>query len=197
MPPLPVVTDALQVTVHGTSASSEILENVFGIVFTGTLTQAYADAVSDYFATAYTELQGGTADDVSYNSVTVTDLRTVDGPQFESTSSWPIVGTDSGDMLPLQTAGLISWYTARRGRSFRGRTYLGGFCENFSSGAHIDSTLHTAIAAFADDLLSTSNYLGIISRYESGVLRDPGIITPITSRVVHDLWATQRRRAPR
>src|ERR1051326_8051069 len=137
MPPLPVVTDALQVTVHGTSASSEILENVFGIVFTGTLTQAYADAVSDYFATAYTELQGGTADDVSYNSVTVTDLRPVDGPQFESTSSWPIVGTDSGDMLPLQTAGLISWYTARRGRSFRGRTYLGDFCENFSSGARL------------------------------------------------------------
>jgi len=203
MPPLPVVTDAVQVVAHINGPSDTHPENVFGFDFgSTTLNQAAADGFCNILATAYGELLWSNT--YSLVGCTVTDLRVLDGPQFESVSGCPVVGPQESQPLPLQTCGLISWYTSHRGRSFRGRTYIPGFTEAASDGAHMDSSDHASLAAFADSILGSAVDLGIISRYQpnpspppSSVLRDPGIITRVDSRVVHDLWATQRRRQPR
>lgn len=203
MAPLPVVTDAAQITLHGVGPSGLQWENVFGfIVNDTTLTQAIADVLSGQIADAYGLLE--LSDTFQAESITLTDLREADGVQFESTEGWPVAGGVASQPLPLQTAGLISWGTSHRGKSFRGRTYICGFAETGSDGAHMATGAHTSLADFADALIAMSTPLGIISRY-SGVdpdthlpiPRDPGIISEVTSRVVHDLWATQRRRAPR
>jgi hypothetical protein len=203
MTPLPVVTDAWQAVTHTTAPSGELSENVYGFVkASGALDQAAADALAGAIADAYGMML--LSNQYSLNSITVTDLRTVDGPQFESIEHMPKVGPQESQPLPLQTASLVTWYTARRGRSFRGRTYIAGWTEGGSDGAHMQSSDHTSFANFCDAMLAIDPPLGIISRYEpnpspppSSVLRNPGIITQVTSRVVHDLWATQRKRAPR
>jgi len=204
MPPLPVVTDGAQVVVHGTGPSALTFETVLGFELTITLNTGVADALAGYVSDALNEVKGAISDQFSWSGVTITDLRTVGGPQIDSDAGFPVDGTDSSAPLPLQTAGLITWTTDRRGKSFTGRTYLPGFTESDSDGAHMVSGAHTEFTAFADSLLASNPNWAIISRY-SGVdpdthkpiLRNPGIVTPITGRIVHDLWATQRRRAPR
>jgi len=205
MPTLPVVENAWQMVLHQTGPSDSSYENVFGIVVPdGPLTQEVADNLADALATILTDLAGSIEVAFSWTGITVTDLRTTDGPQFDSTSSFPVAGGVDNDPLPANVAGLVSWYTSRRGRSFRGRTYIVGFPENASNANHMDSPAHGALSDFADAMVDFILPLGIISRYWSGPdgdapgsLRDPGIITTVTSQVTHDLWKTQRRRLPR
>jgi len=198
------VDDGGTVVLHGTGPSGVVYENVLGIQLSGALDQAATDSISDLIATAFDgNISDYLSDTVSYNGITVTDLRTETGPQFDSDEGWPLVGASSGHALPLQTCALITWGTGLRGRSYRGRTYIGGYSETYSNGAHMESAAHTGLADFADGILAT-NLFGVISRFsgftEPGhvpVKRDPAIITPFESRIAHDLWATQRRRAPR
>lgn len=205
MPPLPVVTDGWQLVLHQTGPSGYVGENVFGIHNADdTLTQGIADDFADAFASALGEITDFISDQFEWTGITITDLRTEGGPQFDSNSSFPVDGGAGTQPLPLQTAGMISWGTARRGRAFRGRTYICGWSEAYGNGAHMESAAHTALQAFADALLAPGLSLGVISRYVTDpgppkvlVPRDPGIITDITSAVAHDLWKTQRRRAPR
>src|ERR1041385_1621876 len=113
--------------------------NPFGLITaTVTLTQAVADVVASTVANAYEDLRGAMRSTSAWDHVVVTDLRTEGAPEFESVNGgFPLVGTDSGEDLPYQNAAVITWRTALRGRSFRGRTYLGGFTESFSSGRNI------------------------------------------------------------
>jgi len=135
------------------------------------------------------------------DSVVVTDESVVTGAQFTATTFGTGAGTATTGLLPYQTAALISWSTDIRGRSFRGRTYLGGFCEDFSDGRDVSGTLLTALGLFRDDVVGDGDF-AVISRF-SGVDPDThlpipraeGLVTPITSGVVHPLWRTQRRRA--
>lgn len=199
------VSQACQLVVHQTGPSGLIAENVFGMKFDTTpLTQAATDATADKVAAAYDLLSDFISDQFEWTGITITDLRTEDGPQFESASSFPVTGGASTDPLPLQTAALVSWACALRGRSFRGRTYIGGWSEAYGAGAHMESTAHGALADWADAMMDPDLGLGIISRFHGvdpdthePIRRDPGIITDVVSRVAHDLWATQRRRAPR
>jgi len=152
---------------------------------------------------AWTELLGGLSDSWDGVSCVVTDLTTATSPQFTATTFTPLAGTDSTNDLPWQTAALVSWTTGTRGRSYRGRTYLGGFCEDQSDGRDIGATLIAAIEDWRDIILADGNF-GVISRY-SGVdpdthlpiPRDEGIISTFTDGTVHPLWRTQRRRATR
>lgn len=205
MPPLPVVEDAWQLTLHQTGPSGYVGENVWGLdVGALGLTQVQTDSWASLLAGLLDGLTDYISDQFEWTGITITDLRTTDGPQYNSSNDFPVVGGASTQPLPLQTAALISWYTPRRGRSFRGRTYICGWSEAYGNGAHMDSAAHTALAAFADAWAPGTPEVGVISRYTQDpgpppatVPRDPGIITRISSNVPHDLWATQRRRAPR
>lgn len=201
MPFIPV-PDALEVVAQY-SIGSIIMQNVFGYAFAGTLDQAQADIIGSVLSTAYGELLGAQKTTVTYDSVTVTDLNTETGAQFIATTFGSGAGTDTAELLPFQSAALISWATGTRGRSFRGRTYIGGFCEDHSSGRDLSTDLKNALADFVTDVLDDGNF-AVISRY-SGVDPDTGkpipraegIVTPFTSGTVHPLWRTQRRRATR
>jgi hypothetical protein len=152
--------------------------------------------------TAYSDLQGGMNAGCGYDEVVVTDLRTEGAPEFTSQAGgFPFVGTDSAQSLPFQTAAVTTWRTALRGRSFRGRTYLGGFTEAFSDGRNPSSTLLTAINEWRDDMLEINDTMGggigVISRRHNKGVRLIGVVNQITSGDVATFWATQRRRAGR
>jgi len=198
--PFQPVEDGLGITINADMGSIPFV-NVFGLVFTGTLTQGIADTIADSFVTAYDEIAPVLNNTWALQSIVVTDLREEEGAQFTVVGAPSlVVGEKAVDALPFQTAALVTWYTAVRGRSFRGRTYLGGFCEDGSSGRSIAGAVQTALEGFAAQI-TLSGEVGIISRFhgvdEDGVAipRNPAIITPITSALVHPNWRTQRRRA--
>jgi hypothetical protein len=201
MPFIPV-DEGLEIVVQG-HRDSIIIQNVFGWKTTDDLDQALTDNIGDLLADAYGELLGATSDSFHWDTVTVTDVRTVDGPQFVATTFDDLVGTSSANPLPYQTAGLISWSTNTRGRSYRGRTYLGLFTEAFSDGRNVAAGLVTAMGAFAT-VIREGGAFAVLSRYTlnptpppNTIPRDPGIATLITGSTVHPLWRTQRRRATR
>jgi len=189
------IPNAGTATVRGVYADGTKYANVFGVdlLAAGSLTQGDADNVADALATAYNLIDGYWSTDFSLVDVVLTDQRTEGAPEFVSTSSFPIAGDNAGDLLPLQTSAVISWQSQLRGRSYRGRTYLGGFAEQYSDGKVIDSSLMTALQDFADSIVLGGQFV-IISRYHDKVKRDEGSYTSILAGTPNPHWRSQRRR---
>jgi hypothetical protein len=94
---------------------------------------------------------------------------------------------------------VISWRTGAIGRSFRGRTYIGGLDGAATITAQSVSTSFAgAIAAAASDLIDRLQTYGaalaVLSRYASKVLRVTGLLTEIISVLVDTKIDSQRRR---
>lgn len=119
-------------------------------------------------------------------------------PRPSSTKASAGPGSDAGEALPLQTAGLVSLYTDTLGKTGQGRIYT-----PFPS---IDSqgTDSTPDALFLADLANFRDYLiaplvvtaGGVTATFVPVLYLPGGVPPkqIVSGIARDAWATQRRR---
>jgi hypothetical protein len=135
----------------------------------------------------------------------VTDRRAAGAPQFHSPPSVPLVGGDSSQPLPGMVNALVSWSTAFRGREGRGRTFLTGFCEDSSNGGGIEGATQTALADFADSIVSTTAYVvaslykGVAiatsgSRRKKPIPRAAGVTHQILGSTQAPAWYTQRRR---
>jgi hypothetical protein len=106
------------------------------------------------------------------------------------------------DALPPQAAICVTWRTDLKGKSNRGRTYLGGFAEDSQNAGYWIPEIQTwAFTAFAQPLLDafgvlgTGNYaLSVIHTQLGGVRLTPPTATPITSFTVHNEVRTLRRR---
>lgn len=195
------VPNAASAVVNGRVGSIPFV-NVFHVVLAGELDETTADQVYADLSTLWDDhLTGALSDTYDVGSVVVTDLQTETGPQFTYSGGADFDGNEAGQALPFQTAALISWYTGTRGASFRGRNYFGPFCENGSSGRDLHPDNITLLEGFVTAFLAADTTFGIVSRFsgvdEEGhpIPRDEGIITAITSGVVHPHWRTQRRRA--
>lgn len=199
--PFQPVEDALEAVINGHIGSIPFV-NVLGFRLTDPLTEELATITGDFIRDSWSDnLNPAITTDFSVSDITITDLRTETGPQFVYTDTEAMDGEATEDPLPFQTAGLITWNTATRGRSFRGRTYLGGFTEGGSDGRSVSSSTQSQMQGFADALL-VPGVFGVISRFhgtdpETGapIPREVGILTIARSAVVHPNWRTQRRRA--
>ena len=189
------VDDACQIRFEIDFGADVVCNNVFGRTLTTTLTQGVADDIANEAEELYGGLLGKMADEVTVRGITVTDLRTEGAPEFFTDAhSFPQVGTATGQPLPPQVAALLSWQTALRGRSYRGRTYLVGFAENFSDGRSVDSAIVASMESARDAILAFGTW-GVISRFHDGVQRPTGVINTFTGGTAHSRWRTQRRRA--
>jgi hypothetical protein len=194
------VEDALGVVINGHVGSIPFV-NTFGLIFTGTFDDTIGEGIGDFFSNLWADnLVGALVDEYSVSSIVVTDLREETGGQYVYLTTGTMTGESAAQALPFQTAAMITWSTAIRGRSYRGRSYFGGFPEDLSSGRALDAALITSLEGFVSDALATPG-LGVISRFHGKdgdgkpIRREPGIITPITGGLVHPNWRTQRRRA--
>lgn len=111
----------------------------------------------------------------------------------------------AGEGLPPQCAGLFSWRTNLRGRSYRGRTYWPFMLEaDQNAGTWVSSVL-TPAAAIVTNLLAVYGPTGtdpdwqfcVISRQHNGVVRPTPAFTNVVSGAFRTEVATQRRRVPR
>jgi len=86
-----------------------------------------ANAMMTATQTAYRLLL---ADSVTLENVTVTDMRVQGAPLVQSTAA-ALDGIDDGEQVNPSLSCIVTLRTAQRGRSFRGRMYLGGFAETW------------------------------------------------------------------
>jgi hypothetical protein len=198
--PFQPVENCVGAVVNGSIGSIPFV-NTFGIPWTGAIGETEATGVGDFIRDLWADnLTAFMADEYAVSSITITDLRTETGFQFEYTDTATMTGDNAGQALPFQCAALITWTTALRGRSYRGRNYFGGFVEAVSSGRDLDSTLIGGLQDFVDAALAVEIF-GVISRFhgveEDGtpIPRDPAIVTDVSGGIVHPQWRTQRRRA--
>jgi len=134
--------------------------------------------------------------------VVCTDLTSDTAPSMTSTPVLATTGDDSAEMLPLNCSLSVSFRTAGRGRSSRGRNYVVGL-----TGDAVDS--NEANATFVDGITAAYQALSfggsfdldatwvVVSRFHDNAPRTAGVATPVSAVVVVDnVIDSQRRRLP-
>lgn len=166
--------------------------------FTDTDLQNLVDAIGSYL------VAGGfnfAHPDVAVEAITGYDMRSVSG-SIRTTTNVGGDGNGLGEILPLKETLVVSLYTAKRGRSHRGRVYVSGFTESsMDSGLWLNSS-GTAAAAMLTGIQGAASgqgwEWGVHSAILDGVPRDPQVVTPITNiQVRSQVPSSQRKRTPR
>lgn len=101
-------------------------------------------------------------------------------------------GRGGGQHLPPQCCGLLSLETQGRGRSFRGRTYIGPVLEQDQDAGTITTTYSDALARFAQSVATSYNSTPWAWVVYSRKLRSGQPVTRVHIRL---FIATQRRRS--
>lgn len=129
--------------------------------------------------------------------VVATDLTAEGAPQRTHTEN--LAGGGGAGALPTGTAVVASLRTALRGRSYRGRVYLGGLASALQSTAiAISGASATSIASYFTDLMDILDLIGfdlvVASKQHNGAVVNPANVQPVTSVIVDTLFDSQRRR---
>lgn len=155
-----------------------------------------------------TEIAPQTSVNVVLREVYITDLTTVSAPAVSVVPLLLTQGTRAVPALPNNVSLVTSFRTDSRGRSFRGRNYFVGLCEDQVDENTVDPGVLTALVAAYNDLLPggalTRGVWSVVSRFSGvdPVTHDPipraaAVVTPITTVViVDDTIDSQRRRLP-
>lgn len=194
--------DIYELVIDGQYAANQMI-NVFGFVQKSVTAGNQSGAlITEWRSSMETSWRGIIAAGLTITAyrtsrvVPAGDARSELFPTSNNTS------TGSGAVQATQVAALASWQTARAGRSYRGRTYLGPVPGTFAAGSTIIAAGTTAYAAFVAAMLgafgpagsSTNFVFAIISRVQAGTELTQPIATPVVSGTVRNVLATQRRR---
>jgi hypothetical protein len=209
-----IPSNSYKIDMHGHLAARIEWASSLHVMASGiALSQANADSIAANIGDAWEDsgLLAYLSTGWSLDKYVVTDLQSSSAPQYESVSGIQ-TGADAGQVLPGQTAGMIEWGTAHRGRSFRGRSFFCGFTENASDGLPLVGVVQ-ALTLFASGLIGDMNTLGfplaVVSNFSGTHLvnlpngetvkrptpRANGLVTQITRGLGEEVWKTQRRRA--
>ncbi len=145
---------------------------------------------------------------VHLNEIVCTDLTSATGPQTTTASTVDDHGQIDDVPLPTNVSLAVSFRTANRGRSFRGRNYFVGIVEGQKSGANtvgdeLITGLVDAYTALTDIASGFDATWVVVSRFHGvtsagvPIPRSAGISTEIeTVLVVDNVIDSQRRRLP-
>jgi len=129
--------------------------------------------------------------------IRVTDMTAEGAPQHIATVNEN--GTDATAPIILGTAAVVSQRTEKRGRSFRGRAYLGGLPADSGSTAVDMTTVYAAGQAAAFGLLQTAlDAIGfdmvVASTRHNGSTRATAELNETIAFIVDTHYDSQRRR---
>jgi hypothetical protein len=129
------------------------------------------------------------------------DLASQTGPVASFPAFATPGGAATGAPVPNNAALCITHRTAKRGRSYRGRTFIAGIAKSVVNGSFVQSDTVAALVANFNTLRTESEAadlpLVIASRYNGGVARVTGVGTDVTACVALDnVLDSQRRRTP-
>lgn len=178
------------------------VENVFHFMTAGTPTEADLVAVAEGVETWWTDLvRPIVPNSVVYRETYVTDQSSQFGPVATVAGSAGMAGQLSLSEEPSHVTLAVSFRTANRGRSFRGRAYHIGIGQLDVVDNEVVPTRIAALRTAYLGLLQAQNFggcqLAIASRRTNNADRVTGIVTPVLQVVIADpVVDSQRRRLP-
>lgn len=192
------VPNGMRVVLNGLMDSLPVV-NVFYVVAPGAPSPTDLSAVEAVFQSwVGADLNPWQSDWYLCPEITVTDVSVASGRQFIA-SGLTSQGAIAGDAAPANAALVISWRTPFTGRSFRGRTYVGGL----PASAIVDPQ-HVAAGVATDGLnagnalitlLTAAGYTLVVASFRNGgVARTTAVATPVTTVLCNTQIDTQRKR---
>lgn len=138
---------------------------------------------------------------ISLTNVTITDERTEGAPAL-SLSATPVPGTKTGELFPLGDAAVLTHRTTKRGRSYRGRTFISGFVESQCTGNLLtDSATITGLGTFASNIRTVPAVDGwglvIASKQHNNVPLTVADTEPVTSSTMRNATLGSQRKRKR
>jgi len=193
------VPNGIETVIHATQNGTPIV-NVFHTKVVGSVTDTkLLDAATAVQTWTRDSLLPALNATYVVNDWTSTDISVEGGGQVVLHAESTDHGADSLQQAAGNAALAISWRTARIGRSYRGRTYIGGFsavqldnAQNVTTG--VASGMATAGLDLIDGLAAVGQTLCVLSRFLNKVQRAVGVLTEIISVVVNTKVDSQRRR---
>lgn len=153
----------------------------------------------------YTYLRVYQKSDLELREVYARDLGSESGPVYSDTTYAGVNGiATSGSLLPNNVTYAISFRTAGRGRSYRGRNYLCGLSSAWVSASTFSSTIRDQVITCYERLLPGGGSVpswavwSVMSRYHNNAPRTPyGLAIPIVSvKTTDDHVDSARKRLP-
>lgn len=184
------------------SWNNEIVENVLHYESGGAVSLPEMEGLAAALATWFgASMKTQVSNACSLTNVKITDLTFQNAPGIDYSVGLPIVGTVSNESLPNNVSLSIAKRTIFRGRSYRGRVYQVGLCENQVTGNTVIAGTKTALLA-AWELVKSFTISGsvynlvVVSKYSGGAARSEGLTTPVLNFSTDGLIDSQRRRLP-
>lgn len=139
--------------------------------------------------------------DLTLNEIYTTDLTTQTGPTDTLAYTTPIPGEIAFESLPNNVSLAVSFRTAARGRSARGRNYMAGLTDDQVLHNTVEADVATSFANAYNNIPTRLEGLGytwvVFSRFSGGLPRVAGLVRPVTTAIVVDRTVdSQRRRLP-
>lgn len=142
------------------------------------------------------------ATSLSLREIYLTDLSSQNGPTVTIPAPAPApTGGVGADALPNNVAACISFRTAHRGRSYRGRNYVPALPDTMVTLNEMAPSLQADLVDAYNGLFARATTAAVtwvvVSRFENGAPRTNGNAEPVTSVVLVDpIVDSQRRRLP-
>ncbi len=207
--PLPFIPlpDGAQIVIKGT-LFGQVIEEIHWIVFDVTPGPGDIQGAAEDFDTWFqTDVLSFLSNEYNYVSTTCNGWSSAADPTFTVAPPSPVPGGVAAVAIANTQAVVISWKTALRGKSFRGRTYLAGV--TYSSLTDPNTLGSAAVAAVDAAYLSIPGYgdLGgyalVVASFVNSTVnptpphhRTTAVGTPINAAVVESVLGNQRRRRP-
>jgi len=181
--------------------AEQICANVFHVDANEPVTAAVINLILDEFETwvndSFSELQSQDADTTGLSG---RDLTSATGLLVERPFVTPVPGVVASPVLPNNVAVCMTLFTDLSGRSFRGRSYVGGIAESTiveSSLALATATFYAAMYIDLVDALSLAGYELVVTSFQTaGAPRVAAVSTPVTAIGCQTITDSQRRRLP-
>jgi len=191
--------NTLQVELRGTYFGQDY-ENVLYFKNGSTIDTAEVETLFDFLETDFIPFMLiGISDSLAIDEIYATDLTTSSSPTYSRILIPALEGSETGAAgLPGSVAACISFRTANRGRSSRGRNYVGGITENNVTGNEIDAGQLSLLVAAFELLLSggdipASWVWSVVSRYLAGSPRVSALVQEVINVLSTDITADSQR----
>lgn len=196
--PLPLITDTMRVAVEGTAVNSHHWANILHFRKTSALTYTGAIAILDPILLSHYSTDAGAGQawkSTRASTWSIADFRytPLDGTSVSVINTHFIQGViTASEALPANVALVATLRTAKRGRSYRGRVYEGGWTEAANQSNGNPSTADAAkVAAQYNALISALTSSGVSLVVASYLHTSAENVLNVTCDA---RWDTQRRR---
>lgn len=197
MPFVPV-PNSVQVEIRGLYFNQRVENTIWMRSIAGDMTAAVVDACSLVFDWWIASVMPQLSVDYSLREVYASDQSNRFGPTNTQVPVTVQQGGLNSAGAPGGTSLAVSFRTAGRGRSFRGRNFIVGIPKTQIVGNVVVQAYRESIQSAYAALLPQGEDVGLVwvvaSRYSLGAARESGVTTPVQSVVVTDPSVDSQRR---